>query len=203
MATRAQIEEDLKGNGDFVKIDHLNRFLKDADSLDTKKFILAKLANIYEAKGFFSDAAKNYDAAAEIVATFKEKIEFYMKETELYVKLGQFEIADAVFKKAYAFGNTREKLDCQAKYAQFYYVEAEKHEKAMRIRKAAEVYEKIYSMTSIEERRLEAKKKLLELYNKLGNMKEYNLLSGQTEKKANGKHKIQAGRFENLGIRKY
>jgi tetratricopeptide (TPR) repeat protein len=201
--TRGQIEENLRGKGEFVKIDHLNRFLREADSLDIKKFILTKLASIYEEKGFLSDAARNYDAAADIVTTFKEKIDFYMKEAELYVKIGKFEVADQAFQKAYASGNSKDKIECQEKYRKLYYIEAEKHEKAMMMRKAAEIYEKIYSMPQPEDQRAKAKNKLLDLYNRLGKIRDYNRLASKVESKPEEKPKIVPGSFEDLGIRKY
>ncbi len=37
--TKTEIENFLRGKGDFVQIDHLGRFLKEPIAMDTKKFI--------------------------------------------------------------------------------------------------------------------------------------------------------------------
>ena len=39
MASKEEIEYSIKDQDDFVKIDKLKRYLKSADSLDTKKYI--------------------------------------------------------------------------------------------------------------------------------------------------------------------
>ena len=56
--TKTEIEADLAKEGDFVKIDHLNRFLKEGLPLETKKFSYQKLSEIYEKRGMYNDAAK-------------------------------------------------------------------------------------------------------------------------------------------------
>jgi len=178
--TKAQIEEDLKNSGDFVKIDHLNRFLKQADSLDVRKFILLKLAEINTGKGFYPDAARNIDSAADISLTYKEKMELYMREAELYIKIGQFNIADAILKKALVQGNTKEQAEAKSKYIQIYYKEAQEQEKALRNRKAVEYYEAIYyNLSGNDEEKAKMKSKLLDLYNKLGRIRDYSRLSGR------------------------
>ena len=178
--TKAQIEEDLRNNGDFVKIDHLNRLLRQADSLDTRKFILLKLAEIYASKGFYPDAARNLDAAADISITYKEKMELYMREAELYVKLGQFDVADAILKKAHIQGTEKERRDMQAKYSQLYHKEAQENEKALKNRKAVEYYERIYyNILGNDEEKARIKQKLLEIYNKLGRVGDYSRLLGK------------------------
>ncbi|MFA6022504.1 MAG: hypothetical protein WC781_00275 [Candidatus Pacearchaeota archaeon] len=201
--TRGQIEEGLKNKGDFVKLDVLNRYLQQADSLDIKKFILLKLVDIYQDRNFLLDAAKHLDAAADLVITYREKIDLYMKETELYVKLGQFDLADRIYQKAYAYGNMREKAETQAKYIDYYIFQAKSNEKEQKHRKAVEIYEKLYSMPQADEKRMEFKNKLLELYGKLGRIRDQTRLASKVEPKPEEKPKIMPGSFEDLGIRKY
>ena len=203
--TKSQIEEDLRVSGDFVKIDHLNRFLKQADSLDIRKFILLKLADINISKGFYPDAVKNVDAAADISITYKEKMELYMREAELYVKLGKFEVADAILKKALVQGNAREQTEIKSRYTQLYYKEAQEQEKALRNRKAVEYYERIYyNILGDGDEKVKMKVKLLDLYNKLGRVRDYSRLSANQEIKQQQATKriIEAGSFEELGIRR-
>ncbi len=178
--TKAQIEEDLKNSGDFVKIDHLNRFLRQADSLDVRKFILLKLADINISKGFYPDAVKNIDAAADISLTYKEKMELYMREVELYIKIGQFNVADAILKKALVQGNAKEQAEIKSRYIQLYHKEAQEQEKALRNRKAVEYYEMIYyNLLGNDEEKAKMRDKLLDLYNKLGRVRDYSRLSAK------------------------
>ena len=177
--TKTEVEEAIKNDGDFVKIDHLNRFLKKADSLDVKKYIHLRLAGIYDAKNFISDAAKNIDAAADSSLTFKEKIELYMKEAELFVRAGQFDSADKAFQKAFFHANLVEREQIKEKYLEFYRSQAKINEKAGKQRIAAQVYEKLISLPQPEERRIEVKNTLLGIYERLGRLRDFNMLKNR------------------------
>lgn len=203
--TRAEVDANLNGKGEFVQLDHLKRFLQKADNLDVKKYILLKLALINEGHGFFADAAKNLDSAADMAISSKEKIEIYMKEADLFVRVGQFDVADKIFQKAYSFGNLSEKEQCRQKYRNFYRAQAMAAEKDGKNRVALSYYERLYSTVSEYEKRNEIKKKLLQLYHRLGKIREYTHLSSQPDEtpKQNIKPQIEAGSFEDLGIRKY
>src|SRR3972149_6323145 len=108
--TKSEIERDLQGKGNFVQIDHLNRFLKDHQlSMDTKKFIFLKLASLYENSKLFGEAAKMYDNAASISLTFSEKIKHYTKAAETHVKLGAFDRVEESVRKAMSEANSRER----------------------------------------------------------------------------------------------
>src|SRR3990172_5371295 len=99
--TKSEIERDLQGKGNFVQIDHLNRFLKDHSlSMDTKRFIFLKLASLYESSKLFGETAKAYDNAASVSLTFVEKIKHYTKAAEAYAKLGDFSKVDEAVRKA-------------------------------------------------------------------------------------------------------
>jgi len=107
--TKSEIERDLQGKGNFVQIDHLNRFLKDHPlSMDTKKFIFLKLASLYESSKLFGETAKAYDNAASISLTFAEKIKHYTKAAESYARLGAFDRIDEAMRKAMSEANSRE-----------------------------------------------------------------------------------------------
>ncbi len=168
-----EIEEDLKGKGDFVQIDHLNRFLKESLSMDTKKFVYLKLAEIYEKRSMFSDAAKMYDNAAMISITFSDKVKQYVKETELYIKAGFFDRADEAMKKAVGTASTAEKDRIYTSIKDFYKRQAEVYEKELRRSHAVSIYERVLEMKINDLERQEIRKKLLGLYEKLGKIKEY------------------------------
>lgn len=174
--TKTEIEQELLGKGNFVQIDHLGRFLKEPIALDTKKFVFLKLAVLYEKARMLNDAAKMYDNAAGISIAFAEKIKHYMKETELYAKLGAFDRVEQAIKKAMAQANFREVEEIKISVKMFYKEQAKICEAEVRRSQATRFYEKILEMRISEQERREIKEKLLELYKKLGKIHEYQVL---------------------------
>ena len=170
--TKSEIEQELKGKGDFVQIDHLGRFLKEQMALDTKKFVFLKLASLYEKASMLHDSAKMYDNAAEISIPFVEKIKHYTKEAELYVKAGSFDRVELAMRKALAQGNFKEKEDIYTSIKMLYKEQANVCEKELRRNQALKFYEKILEMRISEQERREVKEKILELYKKLGKLHE-------------------------------
>ncbi len=171
--SKTEIEESIKGKDDFVKINYLQRFLEKADNLEIKKFILLNLAGINESKAMFREAIKNVSAAAEISITYREKIEFYMKETEIWIKLLDFDRAEKAFKKAQFYGNSQERIELQKKYLEVFRMQASIFENNNKTRNALSVYERLLSLVQRDNsRKMEVEGKLIELYEKLGRMKE-------------------------------
>ncbi|HRZ85432.1 MAG TPA: hypothetical protein P5277_01500 [Candidatus Paceibacterota bacterium] len=176
--TKNEIDADIYGKGDFVQLDHLKRFLGKADSMDVKKYILLKIADINEKHKFFSDAARSLDEAAEIAITYKEKIEIYSKMVKLLINSEQFDLADKAVLKSIAFSNTlREKSNLQDNYIKLYEDLADRLVSENKHRKAINVYNKLYSMPQNPEKKDFIKQKLLTLYLKLGKTKEHSYLS--------------------------
>jgi len=179
--TKSEIENAIKDKGDFVKLDYLNRFLKECDNLETKKYILLMLSGIYESKNMLNDAVKNMASAADISTTFKDKISLHLKEAELYIKIRNFESADKAFKRAFSQGNSVERAQIQTQYFEYYKMQGKIAEQAGKNRIAMEIYEKLYSLPQDDLKKQEAKQKLLELYEKLGRMREYSALKNKPE----------------------
>lgn len=176
--TRQEIEGKLKGMTDFLKMEYLESCLKYHRDFDAKKFCNLKLAELYEGRSMFSEAARNMSSMAEMAATFKEKIQAYMKETELWIKAARYDLADDAFRKALASGNMKEKEEMKKAIKQLYKKQAEVYEKVRRNANALKIYEKLLQMAD-EDEKPEIKKKLLELYKILGKIREYTILSGQ------------------------
>jgi len=174
--TKSEIEQDLKGKGDLVQIDHLTRFLKEPVAMDTKKFIFLKLADIYEKAKMFAEAAKMYNNAADLSIPFAEKIKHYLKECELFVKLGAFDRAENAMKKALSQANLREKEGIYNYVKQSYKQEAAANESMAKRNNAIKYYEKMLEMRISESERTDIKKKLLQLYKEAGKIKEYSYL---------------------------
>ncbi len=174
--TKSEIEKELEDKGDFVKIDRLTGFLKEPLSMDLKKFVYLKLAEIYERINMLNEAAKMYSNMASISITFSEKIHHLVKETELYIRSGAFDKAEESMKRANAQANSREKEEIYFTVKDFYKKQAEICERELKRNNAARTYEKLLEMNLNEQERKEIKEKLLVLYDKLGKRKEYDAL---------------------------
>jgi len=172
MLTKEEIDFAIRNKDDFVKMDYLRRFLREADSLDIKKYLLLRLASICEERGIFSEAVRHVAKAAEIAITYREKIDLYMKETELYVKNFEFDSADKSLGLAMSYANSQEKMELQIKNLDFYRAHGRTSEKADKKRKAIEVYERLIQLKQPIEKKIEVKEKLIELYDKLGRVRD-------------------------------
>jgi len=175
--TKSEIEQDLQGKGNFVQIDHLNRFLKNHQlSIDTKKFIFIKLAFLYDASKLFGEAAKAYDNAASVSLTFAEKIRHYTSAAEFYARLGAFDRVDEAVRKALAEANSKEREDLQATIKMMYKAHAHSLEAEMKRSHAVKFYEKLLDMRLSDSERKDIKDKLSDLYQKLGRLQEFQAL---------------------------
>lgn len=174
---KKEIEDFLKDKGDFVQIDHLTRFLtRDKPPLEKRKFVFEKLAEIYERKRMFNEAAKMWNNIAIAGLTFKEKVQSYVKEAELYIKGGKLDEADESVKKAIGEAHGPERDNVLKIVKEFYKQQASVYEKENRRAQAVRVYEKLLQMNITPQERQEIKDKLLPLYEKLGKVKEYFIL---------------------------
>ena len=180
--TKSEIEQALKGKGDFVQIDHLGRFLKEQMPLETKKFVFLKLSELYEKAKMFNEAAKMCDNAAGLSIPFTEKIKHYTKEAGLYAKAGAFDKVELAMKKAMSQANYREMEEIKIAVKMFYREQAKACEAELKRNQAVRFYEKLMEMKPSESERAEISGKLLDLYKKLGKLHEYNTLEKSIQK---------------------
>lgn len=176
--SRNEIERVLSNKGDFVKIDYLKRYLSKDPPVDMKKFALLKLAELYEKKFMFFDAARNYESIAILSVTFSDKIKYYLNETQMFIKAGDFQQADNSMKKALGEANASQRAEIFFTIKQIYKTEAEKYEKELKRNQASKIYEKMLKLNLSETEKKEIKKKLLNLYEKLGRFSESAKLQG-------------------------
>src|SRR3989339_14067 len=155
--TKKEMEAKLASVGDYVKMDYLTACLKKNLDFDTRKFALAKLAEIYEPRGMHAEAAKLMNASAEINTTFDGKIKD--------------------FTKALACGNERQKVEIKSKRKEFYATQALAHLNRDKRTNAMKTYERFLSIADLTPgEKGQAQKNLLALYEKLGKVREfYNL----------------------------
>ena len=170
---RREIEAKLNSMGDYVRIDYLVRCLKQGLDFDTRKFVLTKLADLYNAKGMYNEAGRMLAGAADINATFQGKINDYIKTAEFFVKGLDFDSADGAFNKAVACANGLQKDVIKNKRREMYMSQA----KALLVRdkrkNAMDVYEKLLSIDLSSEDKRQVQSTLLTLYEKLGKVKEF------------------------------
>lgn len=192
--TKMQIEEFLKNKGDFVQIDHLSRYLLIKDlPVDKKRFVLQKLADLYEKKGMYAESAKMYNNIAIISTTFQEKLAGHVKETEQYIKSGNFDSADQAIKKAMGEGNVAQKAEVFVQIKEFYKRQAQVYEKANKKGNAIKIYEKILQLNITDAERKEIKEKLMKLYESLGKVREYFNVKGNSTIDSQSRDRLRRG----------
>jgi tetratricopeptide (TPR) repeat protein len=171
--TRREVEDKLKTIGDYVKMDFLSQCLKMQIDFDTKKFCLLKLAEIYEARRMFSEAARMMRNAAEINTTYDGKMSDFMKSCTLFIKGGNFDEADVSFTKALGSATDLQKGRLKAARKEAYKAQAREFLARDRRSHAIEAYERLVNFELAPEEKREAQTTLLGLYEKLGKVKDY------------------------------
>lgn len=173
--TKTEIEKEISAKGDYVKIDLLDRLLKEKQlPTDRRKFVYEKLSEIYENRGMLVESAKMHNNIAIASTPYSEKIVHHLKEAELYIKVGIFDFADEAVKKAIGeSNNTKERENVSQSVKDFYKRQALVYEKERRRAQAIKIYEKLLQMSITSIERQEIKDKLSGLYEQTGRIKEY------------------------------
>lgn len=176
--TKEDIEEKSKKMSDFLKMEYFESCLKQNHeaSFEIRKYVNTQLANLYEKRSMFLEAAKNMNSLADIATTFNEKRLAFIRAIELYIKAGTYDRADDTFKKAMACANVVEKEDIKQQVKIWYKQQAESFEKLQKNGNALKAYEKLYTLDLVEAEKQETKQKLLALYNRLGKIREFNAI---------------------------
>jgi tetratricopeptide (TPR) repeat protein len=173
---KGEIERELKGKGDFVQIDYLNRFIAQKPPIHEKKFAFMKLIEIYQAKGMFNDVAKIYNNLALLALSQQERTDALVKETKSHIQGGHFDEADSVMRRAMDEVTIVKKADIYEDIKRFYKQQAEMYEKENKRNHAIKVYEKLLSLKINDNEKNEVKAKLLALYDQLGKFRESSVL---------------------------
>lgn len=170
---RKEIDEKMSKMGDYVKIHYLTKCLKEPLDFDTKRFVLLTLSNLYEDRKMFLEAAKMTLAAAPINVAFVAKMSDFAKAAELFVKAGHLDEADSTYEKTLACGNEREKFEIKRRRIEFYKQQAELQMRNDKRQNALLVYEKMLGLNLMDNEKKEVQKNLLQLYEKLGKIRDY------------------------------
>ena len=174
--SKSQVEEELREKGDFVKIEHLTKFLREELSIDMKKFIYLKLARIYKRLKMFDNAAKMFGNASIVSVAYTEKINCHLNEAELYIESGDFEKVDEAIKKGMDNANANQRAEIIFQIKRFYLDKAKNYEREVKRNNAAKIYKKVLKMKLSYSEEKEIREKLIYLYKKLGKFKEIEML---------------------------
>jgi len=173
---KQDIEKFLEGKGDFVKIDHLERYLKLMPPIEMRKFAYLKLAEIYLGRNMFSSAAEAFKIAAVNSVTFREKQENFLQEAKAFVSDLKLDEADKALKRALDEGNNKEKESIYSEFIRYFNKEIEKQERQNKPGHLTKLYEKFLRLKVTDEEKENVKEKLVKIYDKLGKVKEARIL---------------------------
>ena len=177
--TKVQIERELKGQGDYVQIDNITRFLKQNPALDVKKFLYAILIEIYDRRKMFGEAAECCGRLTELMINNEDKVVCLKKEIEFYIKAGFFDKADVVFRTAISEIKPNERPKLNLEIRAFYKNQAENYEREKRRSLAVKTYEKLLTLDISDYEKKEIQEKLAKLYRELGMVAEYMKLNSK------------------------
>ena len=128
------------------RAEFLENALKKNPPQEVRKDVCLMLAQIYEGKKWFANAARYYKDAADVAKTFKERIVLHFKEGQMYLKSREYGVSDAAFKRAADAANLEEKQRLKKKVFELYMQEVEYCEKNKRHTVSIEILKRlIYS----------------------------------------------------------
>ncbi len=174
--TRGEIEKKISGMGDYVQMSYLQRALNSGLDFDTKKFVLLRLSGIYESRNMYLESARMIKMAAEINITYNDKIRDYMRAVELNIKGIDYNEADRIFSQCVALGNGNEKNEMKSQLKNYYITQAKHFLNLDKRTHAKQTYEKVLTLDLEMGERSEIQRTLLDLYKKLGDIREYTAL---------------------------
>lgn len=170
--TTSEIEEFLKNKNDFVKIDYLTRFLHEKTSNDVRKFVYMMLGEIYERSSMFTDSGRAFETAGEL-SSEHEKKRLFVKAAQIFVRAGDFTRAEGLMRNAMSKASEFDRKEMSGGMKQFYVYTAETYEKSRKLGDAIKIYERLLGMELSDSEKRQIKTKLMDLYQRLGKIKEY------------------------------
>ncbi|MBU0466315.1 MAG: hypothetical protein KJ718_03905 [Nanoarchaeota archaeon] len=173
---KKDIEEKFLEMSEYMSMDYLASCLKNHLDFDTRKFVLVKLSGLFEAKAMFLDAAKAMKSAAEINTNKQNKINDFTKSGELFIRGGDYDRADICMKKATSLAEGKQTEEVKGMIKEFYKTHARSCIERNKRKQAIAIYEKLVTFDLVEEEKKEFEKKLLELYEGVGDLDRYKKL---------------------------
>jgi len=156
---------------DELRAEFIENCLKKKLDSSVKKNLHVKVADIYEKKRWYTNAASHMAAAISCTEIYREKMELYLKLGLLNIKDNKHIMARDSFKSAmdYAGSEDRKKIGIDIK--NLYLNEASSLDANGKWTKAASIYEYSLDLLNDAEKKT-VKQKLVVLYEKLGRIKD-------------------------------
>lgn len=154
---------------DLIKMEYLESVLKTHDiGIEVKKFAFGTLAELYEKRAMFENAAKSMFGKAGYDVTFREKIESYLKAGEFYARAGNIVSAEDMFLRAKREANSEQQPRIVLFRKNILLTIAGELEKKQRMSHATKFYEHLLSLKLDDLEKSLIKNKLVEYYKKVG-----------------------------------
>ncbi|MBS3080800.1 hypothetical protein J4221_04985 [Candidatus Pacearchaeota archaeon] len=156
---------------DFLKMEYLEKCSERFSDSLILQYCYSELVRLYQGRVMYSDALKYLAKLQSLTISPKEKLHLYEKEIELFIKSGQYDHVIGSYKEAIKLTNELGELELRRKVIQFFKDEAIKLERSKKYAALTKLYERlIIWLTDMEKN--EFKKKLFEIYKKLGKVRE-------------------------------
>jgi len=185
--TEADVREKLATLSNELKIEYLENLLKKfapAVPDATKIFACRQLAELYKAKGWWSNASRALEIAANTVSTYREIKDLWIEVAKLQIKNNDYLMAGDSFKKSIEAASPSERAKILELIKQVHFQQAEEYEKARRQNDAVKAYEQTLRLTNLTDAEIrQIKTKLMYLYEKLGKVQAAIALREQLNKK--------------------
>ena len=156
---------------DELKAEFIENCLKKKLDSSVKKNIHIKVADIYEKKRWYTNAALHVSAAVSCTDIYREKMGLYIKLGQLNIKDNKHIMARDAFKAAMDYANTEEKKKIGTDIKNLYLNEASSLDANGKWAKATSIYEYSLDLLNDAEKKT-VKQKLVVLYEKLGRIKD-------------------------------
>ena len=178
--TEREIMDKAERMSDFLQMEYLETCLKKNIDIAAEKYCYKKLSGLYEKKIMYSEAIKNISSLAELSTSAKDKSAVYMKEAELLIMGEFYDRVAYAFKKAIEFSAKEEFFEKKRQLIAIYKTKIKMLEDKGKVAGVLTVYEHLVHLLTDAEK-IEAKKKMLVLYNKLGKIREFMILKKELE----------------------
>ena len=177
---RDEIESELRKMPSFSKVSFLDGILKSDATIDVKRFVYLKLAQVYGDIGMNKEASRNIHKAAEKAMNLNDKAEILKAEIEFLIKSEDYEGVSDVFRRIVNLGGDSGATKVMIK--EMFNAKARQMMDKGNKNKAVDAYEKMLGYVSEAEDEIMIKEILLTLYRDTGKIQDYNLLKAQFEK---------------------
>ncbi|MBS3093537.1 hypothetical protein J4456_03075 [Candidatus Pacearchaeota archaeon] len=170
--TKEDIIDRSETMSDFLKMEYLEKCAEKFRDDEILRYCYSQLIILYEGRMMFSDALKYLYKLQAMVFNNAEKLQLIDRELELLIKGGFYDKVEPALKNAMKISsNDIEVMNLRRNIVTLYKQEISKFERSGKYQSLLRIYEKLIPLLADHEKN-EAKKRLVEIYNKLGKVRE-------------------------------